>query len=66
MIDSEFTESPAKVAREVGARMVVHQPKECGHQKQVGEPDCQNDWLLYLDANQVVSAELAKEIEDRG
>ena len=62
IVDSGSTDATAAIAEAEGAR-VVHQPwLGSGRQKRAGEDLCSNDFLFDLDADEVVSPELAGEI----
>jgi glycosyltransferase involved in cell wall biosynthesis len=62
LVDSGSTDKTVAIAEELGAR-VVHQPwLGGGRQKRVGEDAATHNWLLDLDADEIVSPELAAEI----
>lgn len=62
IIDCGSTDKTTEIAEQLGAR-VVHQPwLGGGKQKRVGEDAASNDWLLDLDADEIVTPELAEEI----
>lgn len=62
VIDSGSTDGTQAVAEELGAR-VIHNPwPGYGPQKRFGEDQCRYDWLLNLDADEVVPPKLAAEI----
>jgi glycosyltransferase involved in cell wall biosynthesis len=70
VVDSGSTDGTDALARELGAR-VVHQPwLGFGAQTRFAEELCRNDWVLKLDADEEVTAELQSEIKglfrDRG
>ena len=62
VIDSESTDATVAVAETEGARVIEQAWLGYGHQKRVGEDACRYDWLLDLDADEVVTEELAQEI----
>jgi len=63
VVDSGSTDDTVAVARAYGARVIVNAPfPGYGPQKRVGEAACTQPWLLNLDADEVVSPELAHEI----
>ena len=62
VVDSGSTDRTAALAEAAGARVVVNPWPGNGFQKQFGEAACTNDWVLDLDADEVVSPELAAEI----
>ncbi len=62
VVDSGSTDGTIAAAEAAGARVVEQPWLGGGHQKRVGEDACRHDWLLDLDADEVVSDELAGEI----
>lgn len=62
VVDSGSTDRTVAVAEAEGARVVDQGWLGYGHQKRIGEDACRHDWLLDLDADEVVSEALALEI----
>ena len=62
VVDSGSTDATVARAKQAGARVVEQPWLGSGHQKRVGEDACRHDWLLDLDADEVVTDELAREI----
>ena len=62
VIDSGSSDGTQKLAEAAGARVTFNAWPGFGQQKRFGEMQCRNDWLLNLDADEVVSPELANEI----
>lgn len=62
VVDSYSKDGTIAAAEAAGARVIRQTWLGYGHQKRVGEEACGNDWLLDLDADEVVSPELAHEI----
>lgn len=63
VVDSGSTDDTVAVAQAYGARVIVNAPfPGYGPQKRVGEAACTQPWLLNLDADEVVSPALAREI----
>ena len=62
MVDSGSTDATVSVAQSFGARVVVRDWSGYGPQKRFGEEQCRHEWLLNLDADEVVPPELAGEI----
>jgi glycosyltransferase involved in cell wall biosynthesis len=62
VLDSGSTDRTVEIAEEAGAR-VIHGPwLGGGRQKRLAEDACVHDWLLDLDADEIVTPELAQEI----
>ena len=62
VVDSGSTDGTVAVAEAAGARIVKQEWLGSGHQKRVGKDACRHDWLLDLDADEIVSGELAQDI----
>ena len=62
VIDSGSTDATQQIAEAAGARVIFHAWPGFGQQKRFGEDQCRSDWLLNLDADEVVSTALAAEI----
>jgi len=63
VVDSGSVDDTKKIAEEFGARFVYRQWGGYGQQKRFAEELCKNDWVLNLDADEVLSAELVSEIK---
>ncbi|WDI32603.1 glycosyltransferase family 2 protein [Hyphococcus flavus] len=62
VIDSGSTDRTIEIAEDAGARVIHHEWLGNGHQKRLAEDACANDWLLDLDADELISSALAAEI----
>jgi glycosyltransferase involved in cell wall biosynthesis len=62
VIDSGSTDRTVEIAEEAGARVIAGPWLGGGRQKRVAEDACVHDWLLDLDADEIVTQELAEEI----
>ena len=62
IVDSGSTDATIVIAQAAGARVVHQQWLGNGRQKRFAEEQCRNDFLLDLDADEVVSSALAAEI----
>ncbi len=62
LVDSGSTDKTIEIAEELGARILRSQGLGGGKQKRLGEDACTHDWLLDLDADEIVTPELATEI----
>lgn len=65
IIDCGSTDRTVEIARKSGARVIVEEWRGFGRQKNFAIEQCSSDWVLSLDADEEVSAALAKEIQDR-
>jgi glycosyltransferase involved in cell wall biosynthesis len=59
VVDSGSTDKTGEVARAAGATFVTHPWSGFGPQRTVALSHCWQPWVLFLDADEVVSAELA-------
>jgi len=64
VVDSGSSDGTQAIALGLGARVIDRPGPRYGQQKRVGEEACTHDWLLDLDADEVVDAELATAICD--
>jgi glycosyltransferase involved in cell wall biosynthesis len=62
VVDSGSIDNTIEIARSFGARVIHNDWPGYGEQKRFAEDNCRNDWLLNLDADEVVSPELRAEI----
>ncbi len=62
VIDSGSTDDTVAIAQAAGARVIFNEWPGFGQQKRFGEEQCRYDWLLNIDADEVVSEELARDI----
>jgi glycosyltransferase involved in cell wall biosynthesis len=62
VVDSGSTDGTQDIAAAAGARVIAQAWLGNGGQKRAGEDACRHDWLLDLDADEVVTPALAAEI----
>ncbi len=62
VIDSGSHDGTTEVSERAGARVLYNEWKGYGLQKRFGEEQCRNDWLLNIDADEVISESLRDEI----
>ncbi len=62
LIDSQSTDRTKAIAEEYGARIFSPEWKGYGHAKQEGVKRAQGEWVLSIDADEVVTDDLAEEI----
>lgn len=65
IVDCGSADDTAKIAKSLGARVIEQTWLGNGKQKRAGEDACKNDWVLDIDADEVVSESLAEEIRER-
>lgn len=65
VIDSGSTDGTKDIAAQYGAKVIVHEWEGYGPQKRFGEEQCAHDWVLNLDADEVLSEALTEEIRTR-
>lgn len=63
VIDSGSTDGTQSLAEDFGARVIHHEFKGYGAQKRFGEQQCQHEWLLNIDADEVLTPALYQEIK---
>ncbi|MEM9704864.1 MAG: glycosyltransferase family 2 protein [Pseudomonadota bacterium] len=63
IIDSGSTDKTVALATAAGARVIKHDWLGNGAQKRLGEAAATHDWLLDLDADEVITDDLADEIK---
>ena len=64
VVDSGSTDRTEEIANAYGARFLFHKWESVGHQVKWAEEQCTYRWVLRLDADEVVSPELAEEIRE--
>lgn len=62
VVDSGSTDRTEEIARKYGARFIFNKWKNISSQKQFAQNQCQQDWVLSLDADEVLSDALIEEI----
>ena len=62
VVDSGSTDGTQDVSAALGARVVAHEWLGYGPQKRFAEEQCRHSWLLNVDADEVIPADLAAEI----
>ena len=65
VIDSGSTDNTQKIAEDNGAKFLFHEWKNISAQKHYGQELCHNDWVMSLDADEVLSPELIAEIKEK-
>ena len=62
IVDSGSTDKTLEIAESFGARIIFHKWESYGHQVKFAEEQCRYDWVIRLDADEVISDNLAQEI----
>ncbi len=62
VVDSGSTDDTCQIAEQFGAKVIFHQWKNISSQKKYAQDQCQYDLVLSLDADEVLSDRLIKEI----
>lgn len=65
VVDSGSQDRTCEIASSLGARVLEKAWMGFGPQKKFATEQARHDWILSLDADEVLSPELAKEIQDR-
>ncbi|WP_068086550.1 glycosyltransferase family 2 protein [Polycladidibacter stylochi] len=64
IIDSGSSDETTEIAETYGAKVIFNPWSGFGPQRSFGEKHCQNHWVFYIDADEVVTNELQKEIHE--
>ena len=63
VVDCGSTDGTQEIAKKAGAKVIEREWKGNGFQKRMGEDAASNDWMLDLDADEVLSGELQAELK---
>ncbi|MBR0252651.1 MAG: glycosyltransferase family 2 protein [Synergistaceae bacterium] len=63
IVDSGSTDRTEEIAKSFGAKFIYHKFESIGHQVKFAEEQCKYDWVLRLDADEVIQDKLADEIK---
>lgn len=63
VVDSNSTDKTVKIAEQLGAKVIIQPWLGFSKQKQFAVNQAKNDWIFSLDADEIVSKELAAEIK---
>jgi glycosyltransferase involved in cell wall biosynthesis len=63
VVDSKSTDRTPQIAKDLGARVFVEEWRGYGPQKNRATSLAKNDWVIFLDADEALSPELASEIK---
>ena len=62
VVDSFSTDRTVEIARNYGARIIQHEYINSAKQKNWAIPQCSNEWVLQIDADERLDSDLQKEI----
>jgi glycosyltransferase involved in cell wall biosynthesis len=62
VVDSGSTDNTVRIAEDFGCRVFVEEWKGFGPQKQIALEHCTGQWVMIVDADEMVGAELEEEI----
>jgi len=65
VIDDNSEDKTSEIARKFGARVITHSLKDFSAQRNFAFENVKGDWVLYVDADEVVTEELAHEIQKK-
>jgi len=64
VVDSFSTDRTVEIAQQHGVRVIQHPFQDYAAQHNFAQSQVQHDWVLFVDADERVSVELAQEIQD--
>lgn len=64
VIDSHSTDNTVEIAKDFGAKVFIEDWKGFAGQKNSLTQKCNQEWILYLDSDEVITEDLALEIEN--
>ncbi len=62
IVDSNSTDNTVEIAKKYGAKVYIENWKGYGLQKNSVIEKCTKDWILLIDADEVISSDLSKKI----
>lgn len=65
VVDSGSTDKTVEIARKLGAKVIVEKWRGFGPQRIFASEQPAHDWVLFLDADEALSPDLAREIEEK-
>src|SRR4030042_5962705 len=66
VVDAGSTDRTAQIASRMGAKVLCHPWEGYAPQRRFALENAHNEWILVLDADEIVSEKLRKEIQERG
>lgn len=62
VVDNGSTDATREIAKKLGATVTSSRERDFARLRNIGKDNAHGEWILYVDADEVVSEELAKEI----
>lgn len=63
VIDSQSEDRTVEIARDMGAKVLCQPFLGDGRQRSFGIPHCDNDWVIYIDADERLDADLVQDLQ---
>lgn len=63
IVDSFSSDKTIEIAQSMGARIIQREYENCGSQKNWAIPQAKHEWIILIDADEIVSNELKIEIQ---
>lgn len=63
VVDDNSDDDTREIAKKKGAEVILHERKDFAEMRNFGLGKCIGSWVLYVDADEVVSPQLAQEIK---
>lgn len=65
VVDNGSTDDTVAIAKKLNAKIIVHHGTNFAALREYGAKAASGEWLLYIDADELVTRELQKEIEEK-
>jgi len=65
VVDNGSTDETVEIAKKLNAKIIVHRGTNFSALREEGAKAASGEWLLYIDADELVTRELQKEIEEK-
>jgi glycosyltransferase involved in cell wall biosynthesis len=64
VIDNASTDQTGEIAKNLGATVIANNERDFAKLRNIGSDTARGEWMLYIDADEIVSDELAREITE--
>jgi glycosyltransferase involved in cell wall biosynthesis len=64
VVDNSSTDNTEAVSKKEGAKVIKHDSSDYSEARNLGLSKAETDWILYIDADEIVSDRLAKDIQE--